>query len=80
MNHRYYLITVTPALGWGAPWHELYRKINNAEKRVRELAKKYELECYENKFYLHAERYENQGFNHKNRIQFIEIEDLYLED
>ena len=80
MNHRYYLIIVTPAQGWGAPWYELYRKIDNAEKRVQELAEKYELKCHDNKFYLSAERYENEGFNRKNRIQFIEIEDLYLED
>jgi len=80
MDHRYYLITVTPAQGWGAPWHELYRKIDNAEKRVRELAEKYEMQCCEDRFYLCAERYENEGFNRKNRIQFIEIEDLCLED
>jgi len=80
MNHRYYLIIITPAQGWGIPQYELYRKIDNAEKRVQELAEKYGLKCYEDRFYLSAERYEDQGFNHKSYIQFIEIEDLCLED
>lgn len=74
-----YLVIVTPADGWGAPWYEMYRTKNNAEKRVYDLAKKYQMELEHNAEGLRAERF-GCDYDMKHRIAEVTITHMYYND
>lgn len=74
-----YLVIVIPADGWGAPWYEMYRTKDNAEERVRDLAKKHQMEFRHDAEGLKAERF-GCDYDVKHRIAEVTITHMYYDD
>lgn len=75
-----YLIVVTPADGWGAPWYEMYHTKENAEARVRDLAERYEMDLGYDAEGLKAERYEWRDYDYQHRLMEVTITRMYYDD
>lgn len=73
-----YLVIVVPADGWGSPWYEMYRTLDKAEHRVKELAKKYDMELMYWSCGLEAERFGD--FDRQHYLAQITTEHLYYDD
>lgn len=74
-----YLVVVTPADGWGAPWYEMYRTKKNAENRIKDLAERYGMDLGYDAEGLKAERY---GYNYDrwHHLAEVTITRMYYDD
>ncbi len=75
-----YLIVVSPADGWGAPWYEMYHTKENAETRIRDLADRYGMDLGYDAEGLKAERYGWRDYDYQHRLREVTITRMYYDD
>lgn len=74
-----YLVVVTPADGWGAPWYEMYRTKENAENRIKDLALRYGMDLGHDAEGLKAERY-GYDYDRSHYLMEATVTRMYYDD